>query len=623
MRRALVSSFAFGLLFPLLGTVAECARLGDLSFAGAVRAQAVTPLLWLIDSAPVVITGVTAAVLTGMAERARGNRGPESDSAGPLGLLLVALWLLPTALLTFALVRNAQSVSANHDINRAGSLRYRALKAYAVSGGGGGPEESARECAAIATIREELRRKYPTEVGGTDAAYSVFLRAITRANVAPPGSTAAPNAPLPLAVREMWEAANGLTEAVEARYRALAAGAGGVFVVSLAALFAAAPLSLTVVARLRQAEGSLRRSEARLTRAQEVAGVGWWELDLTTGVVNWSPEVARLLGLDPEEKPDMTRALTRYHPDDVPLHDRAVGAATRDGEPYGFDFRVILADGSTRWLHTIGQGTKFPDGKVARLTGTIQDITARKMAEERLALALDATADGLFDWEIGTGKLTLSRAWRAMFGYEAGEFADDFAGWAALCHPDDEAEGRARLTDVLSGAAPVFSYEHRVRHRDGHYLWVRCRSKVVERDADGTPRRLVGTHANITARKEAEVARAAAEARLREKDDRLRQTVESVRLGLWGWDVATGAVDLDDRWWGIHGYAPGELPGRLESWDRTLHPDDRDRVYAALNAHLADPANVYEAEYRAIRGDGSVVWVMTRGSVTRTASRAG
>lgn len=114
----------------------------------------------------------------------------------------------------------------------------------------------------------------------------------------------------------------------------------------------------------------------------------------------------------------------------------------------------------------------------------------------------------------------------------------------------------------------------------------------------------------ITARKMAQRALATTEARL-------RLAVESADLGLWDWDVPSGTVLLDDRFFVVHGYAPGELPNRLETWNQTLHPDDRERVYRVLDNHLRRDDALYEVDYRALRKDGSVVWINARGRVVQ------
>jgi two-component system sensor histidine kinase/response regulator len=106
-----------------------------------------------------------------------------------------------------------------------------------------------------------------------------------------------------------------------------------------------------------------------------------------------------------------------------------------------------------------------------------------------------------------------------------------------------------------------------------------------------------------------------AHAAARAADRKLALTLRNARHGLWEWNVVTGELKLDDTWGAIHGYAPRELEANVETWNRTLHPDDRAHVIALLDAHLKSEGIAYDCDYRARRRDGTWVWVNTRGTV--------
>ena len=91
-----------------------------------------------------------------------------------------------------------------------------------------------------------------------------------------------------------------------------------------------------------------------------------------------------------------------------------------------------------------------------------------------------------------------------MLGYKVGELSPHISSWEPLCHPDDLQEARRRLQEHFEGKTPIYEFEHRLRHKDGHWVWILGRARVVEFDADGEPLRMVGTNVNITKRKEAE-----------------------------------------------------------------------------------------------------------------------
>ena len=129
---------------------------------------------------------------------------------------------------------------------------------------------------------------------------------------------------------------------------------------------------------------------------------------------------------------------------------------------------------------------------------------ALRVSEERLARALDAGSDGLWDWNIGTGQTWFSDRWLTMLGYESGELEGHVRTWQRLIHPQDEPKALELLQAHFDGRSPVYECEHRLRRKDGSWGWVLARGKVVERNALDGPRRIVGTHIDIEERKVAE-----------------------------------------------------------------------------------------------------------------------
>jgi PAS domain S-box-containing protein len=146
-----------------------------------------------------------------------------------------------------------------------------------------------------------------------------------------------------------------------------------------------------------------------------------------------------------------------------------------------------------------------------------ESYAALKEREERLALVIDGTSDGIWDWNIQTGELYLSPRWKAMLGYAEDELANQFETWECRLHPDDRERARAELQSYLDGQRPVYELEHRLRHKDGWYCWILARG-TARRGADGKPYRMAGSHTDITARK-------AAEAALRQSEKLLEQRV--------------------------------------------------------------------------------------------------
>ena len=141
----------------------------------------------------------------------------------------------------------------------------------------------------------------------------------------------------------------------------------------------------------------------QLMEAQSVARLGSWERDVESGEARWSREFYRLMGADPETVEPSSGAFFDFvHPDDLEKVEHALGLARTEGIPFTLDFRTRPVEGvEMRWLHGRGRRTETPDGRLI-ITGTIQDVTDRKRADDELhgtlsllAATLDATADGL------------------------------------------------------------------------------------------------------------------------------------------------------------------------------------------------------------------------------------
>ncbi|HVM33369.1 MAG TPA: diguanylate cyclase [bacterium] len=123
--------------------------------------------------------------------------------------------------------------------------------------------------------------------------------------------------------------------------------------------------------------------------------------------------------------------------------------------------------------------------------------------EERYFLTAQGSHDGLWDWNLVTGRIFLSSRWKAMLGYSEGEVGDRPAEWFGRIHPEDLTKVRRDLSNHLCGKTPHFSDEHRLRQKDGRYRWVLGRG-MATRDGRGRPTRVAGSFTDITRHKNME-----------------------------------------------------------------------------------------------------------------------
>jgi two-component system cell cycle sensor histidine kinase/response regulator CckA len=180
----------------------------------------------------------------------------------------------------------------------------------------------------------------------------------------------------------------------------------------------------------------------------------------------------------------------------------------------GGDGLMILWTGENwaDWLRDSAKGMMFVTVTTGLLYVLIRRLDRRHLAVEealrdsrlRWQYALEGAGDGLWDWNVETGRVYFSKQWKAMLGYAEHEIGDTFGEWEARVHPDDLPLAKAELAQYFKGEIPVFRIEHRLRMKDETYLWILGRGQIISRAPDGRPLRMIGTHTDISVRKSAE-----------------------------------------------------------------------------------------------------------------------
>jgi len=257
----------------------------------------------------------------------------------------------------------------------------------------------------------------------------------------------------------------------------------------------------------------LETTQAKHREAQRIAHLGHWELDLTTNNLQWSEEVFRIFEKDPQSFNVSTEAFfDATHPDDREMVSQAYNhSVNNQSSAYDLVHRLLLADGSIKYVHERCETIYDDAGKALRSLGTIQDITERVQAEaalleseERLQLVLQGAGLGMWDWNIPTGAIIINDRWATMLGYHREEIGPSINGWQKLAHPDDLPAVMAALTAHLEGRTPFYESEYRLRAKSGEWKWIHDTGQVVNRDKSGKPLRAVGIHLDITRGKELE-----------------------------------------------------------------------------------------------------------------------
>ena len=261
----------------------------------------------------------------------------------------------------------------------------------------------------------------------------------------------------------------------------------------------------------KQAEHALRKSERDLKEAQEVAKMGSWEVDIPNNRMHWSDKTYRIFEIDQAQFGSSYKGfLNAIHTDDRELVNWAYANSLRNRAPYHIRHRLLMADGRIKYVNERCRSDFDEAGNPIRSLGIVQDVTeqvsaeqALRLSEERFNLAMQAANDGLWDWNIQANTVYFSPRWKSMLGYEEQELDDTFTAWERLVDEKGWAKTMGLINECVTGKSEGFSTEYRMQHKNGHWVDILSRVKLL-REENGTAQRMVGTHVDITERKTAE-----------------------------------------------------------------------------------------------------------------------
>ncbi|HMN85963.1 MAG TPA: PAS domain-containing protein, partial [Bauldia sp.] len=387
----------------------------------------------------------------------------------------------------------------------------------------------------------------------------------------------------------------------------------------LAALALTVPVAIAgFIDRLRHEKVFAQANEQRFRAVMDGAAIGMGLLDVSGRWIAAHRSLAGLLGI---AETDLYRGHLRdiIHTEDRSAFEEAMGElAGGTADIVRAERRLLRADGTVVWALVATSAVRDKEtGRALYFINQIEDITARKQAEAALAesesrwnFALEGAGHGVWDVNVGTGVAYHSPKWKAMLGYAEDEAGiDSVPFWLNLIHPDDRDRVLAIEDGFDAGRTDVFECEFRVRHRDGHYLWVYDQGRVVARDAEGRALRKIGTFTDITERRRQADAIVASE-------NRWNFALESARQGVWDYDVATRTSYYSPMWKALLGYRDDEI-GIDESgyWLTLVHPDDLPAVMEANERHLRGDTPYFECTFRMAHKDGRWIWILDRGKV--------
>ncbi len=241
------------------------------------------------------------------------------------------------------------------------------------------------------------------------------------------------------------------------------------------------------------------------------------------------------------------------------------------GIPFDDTFEFKDAEGTLKWVRSIGLPVYAKSGEITHLEGTFQDVSEQVKREEELresktyfSLAMQGANLGVWDWYLKDNSVEFDARWCQMLGLDVKEIPMELSTWESRVHPDDLESCYSDIKAYLDGKTEYYENVHRMKHAEGHWVYILDRGRISDWDADGNPTRFTGTHMDIT-----EV-----ESLKRERD----HIFSEFKIGTFKWDIVNNHVEWDANNFKVFGVDEKDFGNAYEAWASCLHPDWTERA---------------------------------------------
>lgn len=295
----------------------------------------------------------------------------------------------------------------------------------------------------------------------------------------------------------------------------------------------------------------------------------------------------------------------QYHPDDREAYWQAVTISRENLSVFSHEWRIITPSGRVKWLKGNCQPELRANGEVAWY-GMVEEITQEKLREIELAewrdryqLAEQASGQVLYEYHFAEDRIIWGTNAQEILGYAPEQLPLSLEDFNILIHPENYGHFLAAIEHALQYQVP-FSGEYRLRHQQGHYLWIEDRGQFLI-NAQGEMIGVIGMLADVTDRKETELT-------LIKLKKLHREAQRIAKLGDWELDLKTNYLYWSEEIFQIFEINPQQFAPSYEGFLKAIHPDDREKVNDAYRQHLHDQTP-YQIVHRLLMPDGRVKYV--------------
>ena len=359
----------------------------------------------------------------------------------------------------------------------------------------------------------------------------------------------------------------------------------------------------------KQAEEKLKEYYALMHIAGETAKLGGWSVNLKENVVLWSNEVAEIHEMPAGYSPLTEEGISFYAPEWRDKITQVFTNCAQKGIRYDEEMEILTSKGNRVWVRTIGEAVKNDKGKIVKVHGAFQDISVRKLAEEKLKESEEnfrnlimASSDSIY---------RMSPDWDIMYELDGRGFivntSKPNASWfQEYIPPDDQVYVMTAMQEAIRTKS-LFELEHRVWRVDGSFGWTFSRA-IPRLDENGEIYEWFGAAKDITDRKQAEEA-------LKESEELLRLSSELASVAAWEMNLVADSMSRSSNHDHLYGLTDVDQ-WHVNTFMDATHIDDREKCNTLINQSLASGGpDTYKFDFRIHYPDQSIHWLNVIGSV--------